>query len=222
MKNPKVSVIVPVFNSEKFIGRCIRSILSNKIDISQFEIIVINDASTDSSKKILEKYSSNIELIEHEENLGLPAALNAGILRARGQFIVRVDSDDYVHEDYLYFLMLHLQLNNDIDAIACDYLLIDDLQNVTERKSHKEYPIGCGIMYRADKLIDIGLYDTAFLFREDEDLRLRFSEKYKISYINLPLYKYHIHGSNMTLNSSKMEKFTDLLIEKHKNKKPKA
>ena len=63
MKNPKVSVIVPVFNSEKFIGRCIRSILSNKIEESQFEIIVINDASTDNSKKILEKYSSNIELI---------------------------------------------------------------------------------------------------------------------------------------------------------------
>ncbi|QDC99120.1 glycosyltransferase family 2 protein [Candidatus Methylopumilus universalis] len=218
MKNPKISVIVPVFNSEKYIGRCIRSILNNKINPELFEIIIINDASTDNTKKILEKYSESIELIEHDNNLGLPAALNAGILKAKGQFIVRVDSDDYVHEDYLYILMIHLQLNNDIDAFACDYLLIDDLQNVSERKRHEEFPIGCGIMYRADKLIDIGLYDTNFLFREDEDLRIRFKHKYRIGYVSLPLYKYHIHGMNMTLKKEKMEKFTELLIEKHKSK----
>jgi glycosyltransferase involved in cell wall biosynthesis len=218
MKNPKISVIVPVFNSEKYIGRCIRSILNNKIDPKLFELIIINDASTDNTKIILEKYSSNIELIEHENNLGLPVALNAGILKAKGQFIVRVDSDDYVHEDYLYILMIHLQLNNDIDAFACDYLLIDDLQNVSERKRHAEFPIGCGIMYRADRLIDIGLYDTNFLFREDEDLRIRFKDKYRIGYVNLPLYKYHIHGNNMTLKKEKMEKFKELLIEKHKSR----
>ena len=88
-------------------------------------------------------------------------------INAKGQFIVRVDSDDYVHFDYLNFLLLHLQYNNSIDAVACDYNLVDDQQNLIKQVNCAEHSIGCGIMFRAEHLITIGLYDEEFLVKED-------------------------------------------------------
>ena len=95
-KNVQISVIIPVYNQERFIGRCLRSILNQSISRSEYEIILIDDASTDNTSKIVEKYASEIHLVQHTENKGLPASLNAGIKLANGRFIIRLDSDDYV------------------------------------------------------------------------------------------------------------------------------
>ena len=112
---------------------------------------------------------------------------------------------------------MHLNLNNNMDAIACDYLLVDDHQNVLSHENCLDKPIGCGIMFKLDKLIDIGLYDEEFLAREDEELSLRFTKKYKIERVALPLYRYRKHESNLTNNKKQMEKFSKKLIEKKSN-----
>ena len=137
--------------------------------------------------------------------------LNIGIKKARGQFIVRVDADDFVHWDYLKILSMHLQLNHDIDAIACDYQLVNDHQDVLAQVNCLEKPIGCGIMFRLDQLIDIGLYDEDFLVREDEDLRIRFLKKYSISRVQLPFYRYRQHENNTSGNLADMQQYHDVL-----------
>jgi len=210
-----VSVIIPAFNEEKYVGRCIRSALSQSLRHSEYEIIVINDCSTDNTSKVLDQFRKKIKIFNNKKNIGLPGALNEGIKKASGQFIVRIDADDYVHPEYLNTLSLYLRMNNNIDAVACDYMLIDDRQNTVKHMDCMEYPIGCAIMYRIEQLIDIGLYDESFLAREDEDLRIRFNEKYKVTHIPIPLYKYHIHNENLTSNKEMMEEYRDLINKKH-------
>ena len=154
-------------------------------------------------------------LLKNEQNKGLPYSINKGIKKANGQFIVRVDCDDYVHNDYLRFLSTYLQLNNNVDAVACDYNTVDQNQNLIERINCNDVPIGCGIMFRIEQLISIGLYDEKFLAREDEDLRIRFSKKFRIERLAIPLYKYRKHNNNLTNNENEMNKYKKILDEKN-------
>jgi len=169
-----VSVIIPVHNQERYIGRCLRSILNQSLDRESYEVVVVNDGSTDRTLDGLHHFLGDIRLLENPDCLGLPASINKGIKEARGQFVVRLDSDDYVHSDFLKLLMMHLRMNSNFDAIATDYLLIDDHENILDQVNCTDKPIGCGVMFRIEQLIDIGLYDESFLSREDEDLRIRF------------------------------------------------
>ena len=207
MKSVHVSVIVPVYNTELYIGRCIRSLLNQSINPENYEIILINDGSSDNTKKAIEPFVGDLIIIENKKNLGLPASLNKGIKKARGQFIVRVDSDDYVHVEFLKILSLHLQLNHSIDAIASDYLLVNNDQDILGQNNCLKNLIGCGVMFRLKHLIDIGLYDESFLLREEEELMIRFKSKYKISRLQLPLYRYRKHENNITNNKETMKKF---------------
>ncbi len=196
-KQIKVSVIIPVFNQEKYIGRCLRSILSQSFEESFYEVIVIDDGSSDYSIKILEAFSDKIKIIKHKKNLGLPSALNSGIKNAKGKYLVRLDSDDYVNFDYLNILYLFIEYNN-FDAVGCDYYLVNDNEEILEKRNCLEYPIGCGIIFRVDQLVDIGMYDKNFLINEEVELRKRFEKKYSVERVPLPLYRYRQHLSNMT------------------------
>ena len=212
---PTISIIIPAHNQERYIGRCLRSVLNQTYARDNYEIIVIDDASTDRTAYALELFESEIVLIRNEEQLGLPGSLNKGIRKARGRFIIRLDGDDYVHAEYLNVLALHLDLNSHFDAVACDYLLVDDQENVLKQKNCMDDPIGCGIMFRIDHLIDIGLYDEGFLSREEEDLRIRFEKKYSIERVALPLYRYRRHDNNMTNDEERMNDFAKTLADKH-------
>ena len=96
MESKIISVVIPVYNQEKYIERCLRSVLNQNIDDDLYDIVVVNDGSTDNSLKILKKYSDKINLINYEKNIGLPGALNKGIQSCKSKYVVRVDSDDYV------------------------------------------------------------------------------------------------------------------------------
>jgi glycosyltransferase involved in cell wall biosynthesis len=215
MSNTKISVLIPAFNEELYLGRCIRSLLNQSISAEEFEIIIINDASSDNTQKVIDQYRDNVVQLKNESNIGLPASLNKGILNAKGQFIVRVDADDYVHQEYLRVLSIHLQLNNSLDAVACDYDLVDDRQDLITHVNCFEKPIGCGIMYRVEQLISIGCYDESFRVREDEDLSIRFNNKYSLTRIPIPLYKYHLHENNITSDDDSMKIYKLKLERKH-------
>ena len=213
-KNVQISVIIPVYNQERFIGRCLRSILNQSIPRKEYEIILIDDASKDNTLEVIKKYLSDIELIQHDENKGLPASLNTGIKQANGRFIIRLDSDDYVHYEYLNLLSLYLKMNSHVDAVTCDYFEVDNKEKILKRKSHKDYPIGCGIMFRIEQLIEIGLYDEEQLWHEERELMDRFLKSFSLEHLNFPLYRYRKHDSNMTSNKEMMNKYDSILQKK--------
>ena len=96
----QLSVIIPAYNSEKYIERCIRSLEAQSLPESEFEIIVIDDGSKDATSKIIDAKFKKIRLMTRKENLGLPYSVNEGIKVANSRYIVRVDSDDYVNNKY--------------------------------------------------------------------------------------------------------------------------
>lgn len=216
----KVSVIVATYNQERYIGRCIRSLMHQTVPSSSYEIIVVDDGSTDRTAYALslfsDRFESSVRVITNERNIGLPASLNRGLRAARAPYVVRVDSDDFVNGNFINFLSFYLDVNPSVDAVACDYLLLDDQEQIIERINCDENPIACGIMFRKEHLFDIGLYDEDFLCNEERELRIRFLKKYSINRMELPLYRYRRHENNMTNNVEEMQRHDQLLLEKHR------
>lgn len=119
--NPKISVIVPVYNVEDYLKECVDSILAQSYN--NFELILVNDGSTDSSYKICEEYlkqNNTIKLI-NKPNGGLSSARNAGIEIATGEFLSFIDSDDFIHKDFLKILIEPMIENPDIKITASSY-----------------------------------------------------------------------------------------------------
>ena len=116
----KVSVIVATYNDEEFIARCLRSLQNQHLDSKEYEVIVINDGSTDKTKfalDVLKKPSdNNFKIINNSSNLGLAASVNKGISTAKGEYIVRVDADDFVNINFLSTLSFYLDMNQKNNA----------------------------------------------------------------------------------------------------------
>ena len=218
-KQPKLSVIIPTFNQDVYIGRCLRSLLLQTINHKDYEIIVINDGSTDKTAYALSLFSnpdhSTIRVINNKKNIGLPASLNLGIKNSLSEYIVRVDSDDYVNKNFLNFLLLYIQTNKECSAVACDYLLVDDKENEISRENCILNPIGCGILFRKETMIKAGLYDEKFKLHEDSEFRLRYEKNNNIERLKIPLYRYRRHKSNITNNTRKMRLYQNKLERKH-------
>ncbi|TND05923.1 MAG: glycosyltransferase [Bacteroidetes bacterium] len=210
-----VSVIITAYNYGRYLERCIRSCESQSLDRSQYEIIVVDDASTDETPHILDNYADTIRAFRMEKNAGLSESRNFGIRKAKGQYVVFLDADDYIQHDMLKMQSVFLTENNRLDAVAVDYYLVNEFGDHIEWVDAAEKPIACGIMFRKDRLFDTGLYDNSFRAREDEDFRIRFLKNYNIYNIILPLYRYRRHDSNLTSNESEMEKYRQKLDEKH-------
>lgn len=219
IEEPTVSVIVAVFNQEKFVGRCLRSLISQTLASCDYEVIVVDDGSTDQTPYALSLFEGgfgvNIRILVNEKNLGLPAAVNRGIAEAAGKYVVRVDSDDFVNTDFLNFLKCFLDTNVQADAVACDYFLVDDSEEIIERCDCEKDPIACGIMFQKKQLIEIGLYDENFLRYEDIDLRIRFEKNYSIERLAIPLYRYRRHSNNITNDVEQMVRHRKRLMLKH-------
>lgn len=202
----EISVIVTNYNYGKYLPRCIRSLANQSFNKEEFEIIVIDDASTDDSKLYMEMYTDIIKPIYNTENLGLAASCNKAIKQAMGKYIVRVDADDFVHRDFLKTHQLFLSTNKEeMDATSCDYYEVDEKENVMCRKNGMTWPIACGIMYKLDDMLDLGLYDES-MPREDIEFRERFlKSRRRIYNIPVPLYRYFQHNTSMTKNPGEMK-----------------
>lgn len=128
MSNPKISVIVPVYNVELYLPRCINSILAQTF--TDFELLLIDDGSKDKSGEICDEYAKKDNRIRvfHKENGGVSSARNLGIDNARGKWINFVDSDDWVESD-LYSNIMHIIEENNIDLVCWNYFIDKDKQS---------------------------------------------------------------------------------------------
>ncbi len=116
----KISIIVPFYNTHKYLKRCLNSIISQTF--KDYEVILIDDGSTDYSYKIAERYKlryNNIKLYK-QENKGVASARNKGVLMAKGEYVAFVDSDDFIHKDYLK-RMINVALQTNADVVCCNF-----------------------------------------------------------------------------------------------------
>lgn len=205
----KVSVIVPVYNVEKYLRKCLDSLVNQTL--KDIEIILVNDGSTDSSQSIIDEYQKKYPMIKalKKENGGMSSARNMGLDYATGEYIAFVDSDDYVE---LFFLerMYERAKNTGSDVVICDYYALNE--------EEKRY-ISCHMRYSPDdmveylisppmvwsKLIKKEIMDkirfTEGIYYEDLDICVRLLPLInKVSFVDEPLYDYYLQhsGSIMT------------------------
>ncbi|MBE6713768.1 MAG: glycosyltransferase [Ruminococcaceae bacterium] len=207
---PKVSVIVPVYNSEKYLEKCFDSILSQTL--SEVELIVVNDGSPDDSQRIIDEYVSRypdrIKAIS-QENRGQSAARNAGIKLATGQFIAFVDSDDYIETDAYEKSYTKAQAE-DLDIVCFDLWVCEGEEKKSNHVDfYDPYPDDVKYVLResspCNKIIKRSLWEKSGLsfvenhIYEDFELVPRLAlHTDRIGFISEPLYDYIIHeGSTM-------------------------
>lgn len=141
--NPKFSIIIPAYNVEKYISKCIQSILTQKFN--NYEIIVVNDASTDNTLNELEKYKDKIIVINHEINKGAGGARNTAIRKAKGEYLVLLDSDDYLYNAESLDNLDKIIGNSSVDIVYTGVKIIGKKNLVvipTMENSTTEYKIG--------------------------------------------------------------------------------
>ena len=134
MKKNMLSIIVPAYNAEKSICRCIDSIL--KTSYKNYEVLIINDKSIDNTlEKLKSNYEikNNIRIIDLNENKGVSYCRNLGVKEAKGEYITFVDADDYISEN-MYSNMMKLVEEYDLDCCVCDYIEVFPNGNTVKSK----------------------------------------------------------------------------------------
>ena len=226
MINSKLSVIIPVYNSENYLVKCLNSIVNQTLN--EIEIIIVNDGSTDNSQLIIDEFKSNDSRIISIEQLngGLGAARNKGIESASGEYIAFVDSDDYVDLS-MFEKMYELAIRHQADIIFCDLVKVDDDGNefriLTQSPQLSEKIVleedftifGEMSCFACNKIFKKSLFDKhRFINRmhfEDIELipKLVLDSKI-ISKINEPFYKYFERTNSITRTHT--EKGLDIFI----------
>jgi glycosyltransferase involved in cell wall biosynthesis len=199
VKAVDISVIVTNYNYGRVLRRCIRSLLNQELERSRYEIIVVDDHSTDDSREALETFveRGDVRAIFNAENLGVGASSRIGVNESRGKFFVRVDADDYVQPPFLYMLYNFLKLSPQHVGVSCDYFLTDNEERILSVQSFADNGLACGLMLRTSYLEVIGSYNKEKKVFEDRDLFQRIDPK-KIYHLPLPLYNYVKHGDSLT------------------------
>lgn len=201
-----ISVIVPVYNSEKYLKKCLNSIISQTY--KNLEIILIDDGSTDESGRICDSYKKNDDriIVFHTKNNGVAAARNQGIRSAKGEYIAFVDSDDYIAEN-MYELLINRMLKDKSDIAVCsmyrielngikriqDRLFLDNI--VMDRDRFMECFIRKESGYLMNKIYKRKLFQNVVFpvgkYFEDLVTMLQLiTNSSKISYVDDPLYYY--------------------------------
>ena len=212
MERPLISVLMPVYNSEKYLSQAIESILQQTY--VNFEFLIFDDGSTDQSQDVISFYAAKDKRIKpfyNRENLGYVVHLNQGILISKGNFIARMDSDDISSPDRLYQQVHFLQKNPDTAVVGSSTLIINELGQELEvsvrhpsRKalfwqSFFTNPLAHPtVMFRKSVIVQSGLYDPAKLPAEDLDLWTRVLKVSSISNIEKPLLKYRQHPHSIS------------------------
>jgi glycosyltransferase involved in cell wall biosynthesis len=212
-----VSIIITNYNYGKYLGRCIRSCLDQSMDKSRYEVVVVDDASTDESAEVINSFGDKIRPVFLKENRGVSYASNVGIREALGFFIIRVDADDYINEHTLLIMAEILNSNQDIGFVYSDHLVVDVAGTVLKRVNKKTLANllnhGAGIMFKKSHLEVLGLYNVALKNCEDYDLILRYLKNFDGYHIPLPFYRYTRHDTNMTNDENERSEWEKKVLE---------
>jgi glycosyltransferase involved in cell wall biosynthesis len=203
-----ISLIITNYNREAMVGRAIRSCLSQVIFRSSYEVIVIDDASKDDSLNTIKEFSKEIKVFPNKTNKGVAYCSNLGLKKSKGKYWMRVDSDDYLNQFACHIMKSVLDENEKISFVYCDHIRVN-IRGVKEEKikldtDDKLFQHGAGVMFRKNVLDELNGYDEDLRNAEDYDLLVRLKQAgYKGYYLPIPLYRYYIHGKNMTLNDDR-------------------
>jgi glycosyltransferase involved in cell wall biosynthesis len=214
---PRLSVLLPVLNGERFLDEAIASIVAQ--DFAEFEFIVIDDGSTDATPAILERWAardSRIVILRSERNLGISASLNKGLDVARGAYIARQDADDISEPGRFRAQVEVLDAQSDVVLVSTNYHVIDRAGNILQTTQLDHPPalieflllfsnaLGghSQVMFRRDAIRELGAYSTEFLCSQDYELWTRVVRRGRIVVLPQTGMRYRVHDSRITVRES--------------------
>lgn len=218
-KKPLVSVIIPCYNGEKFIGEAIESVVNQTY--KNWELIVVDDGSTDNSEKIINQYftaDKRIQFIQHKKNKGIPSTRNTGIKISNGEYIAFLDQDDlWMKEKLELFIEEFSRYDSKVGIIFSDFKIVfaDNIiskkykkvnyykiQKLSKRDFIKKLFMGnfiksaSQVVLRKECFNKLGLLDEKLHGGDDYDFWLRAAGEFNFKYLDIPLTEYRFHKEN--------------------------
>ena len=205
MNDELISIIVPIYNAEKYIERCIKSIIDQ--DYKNIEIILIDDGSKDNSNKICKKikeYDNRIKFITNNKNSGVSNARNIGIENSNGKYIAFVDADDYIEKDIYINLYNNIKINN-VDLAVCSYTNSDKkINDLNEEKIRQISKEDFFIEVLENKQIKGYVHNKLFKSEIIKEKNIRFNEKIYICEDLLFVCEYAKYCNTIIINNKKL------------------
>jgi glycosyltransferase involved in cell wall biosynthesis len=223
--HPKISVVMPVYNAAAHLAEAVRSVLAQSF--ADFELLIINDGSTDNSAQILKRFSDPRLRILDQKNCGVVAALNRGIREARGSLICRMDSDDICIPDRLARQAEYLDAHSDIALVGGFITTIDEDGHelapvVPYPLTHEEIWAGLGVrpwvmchpavMFRRQAALDAGLYDPAFLHAEDAEFFARLMSRHRAANLPRVVLRYRLRRGGVSMKNKRHGQINAALV----------
>lgn len=221
MKNNKilVSIIVPVYNVEQYIGKCLESLISQKL--KEIEIIVVNDGTKDNSQKIIDEYKKKDYRIKSyiKKNGGLSSARNYGLKFAKGEYIGFVDGDDYVDEE-MFMGMYSYATSNKLDIVVCDTINVYE-NGMSYRVSNLGYsdnvvknyiispPMACIRIFKKELFIS-NHFEEGILYEDLNLIPSLVKNTQNVGFINKGYYYYLQRNNSIMKQLTFNEKFLDI------------
>lgn len=214
---PKVSVLIPTYQHSRYIGEAILSVLAQSY--TDYEIIVVDDASTDATPEILAEFGDKIRAIRHERNKGLSAARNTGLQHASGEFIAFLDADDVWALDKLEKQLPLFEGRERVGLVYSDMYFFDESGKLPGSAFEICPPVsGNGfveifirspipmltVVVRRAAFDEVGRFDEGLTAFEDNDMWLRISETWEVSYVNEALAGYRQSPNQMSREKERM------------------
>ena len=221
---PFFSVIIPLFNKEKFVENAVNSILQQTF--SDFEIIIVEDCSSDKSWNVVSKINSDkIKILQHDKNKGLSASRNTGIKNSNARFVTFLDADDVWKPTYLEKIRALIAQFPDAKLWATNYeelypnnVIVQPKNNSTNIEKDTmiadffqtslAQPLYCSCSLCVEKSVfnTIGYYDEKITFGEDIDFNIRANNRFKLAYSKAVLVTYTMFSENQITNTSLKDK----------------
>lgn len=197
MKGPAISVVMATCNQAPSLVDALSSLRAQTLSPHQWELIVINDGSTDETEEILRQNSHPLQAI-HQSNQGLAASCNTGLRLARGEYFARMDSDDLASPDWLERMVDALEAAHDATCAVPDRTEWEGAgkRHVRVDPDNLYSLTACGTLFRTDLLRAIGGYRS--FYWEEYDLYLRLRSRGRFLHVPVPLYTYRRHAAAMT------------------------
>jgi len=229
--DPLVSVIIPNYNHARFVSDAIQSVLDQTY--KNFEIIVVDDGSTDNSREVIAQFGDKVQCI-HQKNAGLSAARNTGIKASKGSLIGVLDADDMYEPVFLETLVGELQTNPNADGVYCGYQFVDEKNELLPQIENRPVPgdglynalldgnffVPESIFLRRHVYDAVGLFDEVLRACEDWDVWLRVTKKFRIVHSPQILTRHRVLANSMSTDPLRMLTARLAVLKKHVGDEP--
>jgi len=211
-ETPLVTVYITNYNYDQYLRTAIDSALNQ--NFRDFELIIIDDGSTDDSREIIREYADHRKTrVIFQENKGLNKSIDVAIKAARGTYVIRLDADDFLDPNALLVLSNELEEDEDAALVFPDYYYVDENDEVIGQEHRNDFSDvtvpdrpahGACTLFRKRVLEEVGSYSTDYTCQDGYDIWVKIINKYDVKNVNLPLFYYRQHGESLTENTEQI------------------